>query len=62
MDSITSQLKNDFYAHLRSMQAKNSGISTSSVSLLTQEELSELESVWIQLAVWKKSQKQQLNC
>lgn len=61
MDTITSQLKKDFYAQLRSMQPKSNGITTSSVSLLTEEELSELATVWIQLSVWKKKQSAQMS-
>ncbi|PWI31963.1 hypothetical protein DI392_18230 [Vibrio albus] len=49
-----SQLKKDFHANIQAATQRTE--SSSSISLLTREELSELESVWIQLCVWKQNQ------
>lgn len=51
MDAVVSQLKKDFYSKLGDAYTK---ANDSGVAILTREELSELESVWIQLAVWKQ--------
>ncbi|WP_237484120.1 hypothetical protein [Vibrio hippocampi] len=56
MEAVISQLKKDFYAHLRSSDGRNSSENSTTIAILTKEELSELENVWIQLAVWKKQQ------
>lgn len=53
METTISQLRRDFQAkvHLK----KTAGHQYSGASLLTEEELSELENVWIQLITWKKA-------
>ncbi len=51
MEQLILQLRNEFYTQLRSF-----ALSQSSLSHLTEEEISELESAWIDLAIWKKSQ------
>ena len=53
MDSRVSQLKKDFHAQISAMAQKNN--TNSSIALLTEEELSELENAWIQLIVWKQN-------
>lgn len=49
-----SQLKKDFHAHIQAATQKPEA--NSSISLLTREELTELESVWVQLCVWKQNE------
>lgn len=56
VEAVISQLKKDFYAHLRSSHGRHNSESSKTISILTKEELSELENVWIELAVWKKQQ------
>lgn len=56
MDSLISQLKKDFYAQISSLQSYTLPQSKPTLSLLTEEELRELENVWIELSVWKKKQ------
>ncbi|WP_171388515.1 hypothetical protein [Vibrio mediterranei] len=56
MEAVISQLKKDFYAHLKSANGASSCESSQTISLLTKEELAELENVWVQLAVWKQKQ------
>ena len=56
MDSVISQLRKDFHAHIRAMQALKLPQVTSTLAVLTDEEIQELEAVWIELAVWKRSQ------
>ncbi|PJC87496.1 hypothetical protein CSW98_06280 [Vibrio sp. HA2012] len=51
MDSRVSKLKKDFHACLKAATQKSSV--DSSIALLTEEELNELENAWIQLSVWK---------
>ncbi|WP_164684246.1 hypothetical protein [Vibrio maerlii] len=51
MEQLVSQLKKEFYSKLR---AFTQGQST--LNHLTEEELAELESAWIDLALWKKAQ------
>jgi hypothetical protein len=51
MDAQVSQLKKDFHEKLSDV--KQSGAECT-VSLLTKEELLELESAWVQLVVWKQ--------
>ncbi|WED24212.1 hypothetical protein L3Q72_15120 [Vibrio sp. JC009] len=53
MEAILSQLKKDFHAKLNDVQSEKSNKST--IALLTEEELSELETVWIQHAIWKQN-------
>ncbi|WP_428772385.1 hypothetical protein [Vibrio sp.] len=56
MDSLVSQLKKDFYAQLSALQAYTLPQSQPTLSLLTKEELAELENIWVELKVWKKKQ------
>ncbi|MGR5094466.1 hypothetical protein ACPV5O_05675 [Vibrio maritimus] len=56
MEAVISQLKKDFYAHLRSSNGASASSTSKTMSLLTEEELAELENVWVQLAVWKQKQ------
>ncbi|MDR9825579.1 hypothetical protein RCJ22_08190 [Vibrio sp. FNV 38] len=56
MKSIISQLKKDFYTQLSASQSTTLPHSEPTLSFLTAEELSELESAWIQLNIWKKNQ------
>ncbi|GAL30136.1 hypothetical protein JCM19239_2552 [Vibrio variabilis] len=56
MEAVISQLKKDFYAHLRSSNGASASSTSKTMSLLTEEELTELENVWVQLAVWKQKQ------
>lgn len=51
MDAVVSQLKKDFHSKLDDTYTK--AIESGS-AILTNEELSELEAVWVQLAVWKQ--------
>lgn len=56
MDSVISQLRNDFYAHIRALQAPKLPQVTSTLAVLTDEEIQELEAVWIEFSVWKRHQ------
>ncbi len=56
MDSVILQLKKDFYSQIRALQSSNLPQVTSTLAVLTDEEIQELEAVWIELAVWKRSQ------
>lgn len=57
MENVISNLKKEFHTRVKSQSSNEGYASTkSSVSLLTQEELSELENAWVQLVVWKKAQ------
>jgi hypothetical protein len=56
VDSVISQLKKDFYTRLSSLQGYTVPQSDSTLSLLTDEELQELQNRWVELKVWKKSQ------
>ncbi|MCL9775858.1 hypothetical protein [Vibrio methylphosphonaticus] len=56
MEAAINQLKKDFYAHLKSYQEPKASNGSKTLSILTQDELTELENVWIQLAVWKQKQ------
>ncbi|EEZ00301.1 hypothetical protein KSS82_14435 [Vibrio mimicus] len=53
---IIAQLKKEFYAQLSALQAHSAPQSKPTLSVLTDEELSQLEQMWIELCVWKKSQ------
>lgn len=53
MESTVSQLRKDFQTKVNIKQSKNNPLS--SAALLTEEELNELENVWIQLVTWKQS-------
>ncbi|PFG56450.1 hypothetical protein ATG66_2783 [Vibrio sp. ES.051] len=56
MDSVISQLKQDFYSQIRALQTPKLPQVTSTLAVLTDEEIQELEAVWIELTVWKRSQ------
>ncbi|WP_175443202.1 hypothetical protein [Vibrio sonorensis] len=56
MDSLLTQLKKDFYAQISSLQSCTLPQSQPTLSLLTEEELQELEHVWVELSVWKRNQ------
>lgn len=56
MDTVKTQLKKDFYSQIYSLQYNAVSQSTSTLAVLTEEELSELEAAWIELVVWKKNQ------
>ncbi|GAL12200.1 hypothetical protein JCM19233_3192 [Vibrio astriarenae] len=56
METLISQLKKDFYSQLSASQSKTLPHSAPTLSLLTAEELLELETAWVQLNVWKKNQ------
>ncbi|MCL9781165.1 hypothetical protein M9194_06960 [Vibrio sp. S4M6] len=56
METLEIQLKKDFYAHIDSAQAYNQSQSFPTLNLLTQEELQELETVWIELCLWQRQQ------
>ncbi|KJY84931.1 3-demethylubiquinone-9 3-methyltransferase [Vibrio galatheae] len=51
-----TQLREDFYAHIRAIQACALPQTKPTLSLLTDEELRELEACWIALSVWKNQQ------
>ncbi|UFN68571.1 hypothetical protein LN249_09675 [Vibrio alginolyticus] len=56
MDSVILQLKKDFYSQIRALQTSKLPQVTSSLAVLTEEEIQKLEAVWIELTVWKRSQ------
>jgi len=56
VDAVKTQLKKDFYSQIYSLQSSAVSQSTSTLAVLTEEELSELEAAWIELVVWKKNQ------
>ena len=56
MDSVISQLRKDFHEHIRAMQALRLPQVTSTLAVLTDEEIQELETVWVEFAVWKRRQ------
>ncbi|MDN3610207.1 hypothetical protein ACODM8_09185 [Vibrio ostreicida] len=56
MDSNITQLRKDFYAQISAMQAHCLPQTKPTLSFLTEEELQELEALWIELSVWKKQQ------
>ncbi|MDW6017219.1 hypothetical protein SBW85_05455 [Vibrio plantisponsor] len=51
------KLKEAFHEQISSLQPYTSTQSKSTLSLLTAEELKELEQIWIDFTVWKKTQK-----
>ncbi|WED29365.1 hypothetical protein L3V77_18220 [Vibrio sp. DW001] len=53
MESRISQLKKDFKARIFAIVPNNDERATTSV--LTEEELVELQNAWVQLAIWKQS-------
>ncbi|WP_167494616.1 MULTISPECIES: hypothetical protein [Vibrio] len=56
MEKVITSLKKEFKARIQSPKRNEAYATPSSLSFLTQEELSELENAWVQLAVWKKTQ------
>ncbi|MGR4990082.1 hypothetical protein [Vibrio sp. WZ-1] len=56
MDLVISQLKKDFYSQIRALQSPKLPQVTSTLAILSDEELQELENVWIELVVWKNKQ------
>lgn len=54
--SIVTELKKDFQKQIRSSQSCDLVNSQPTLSLLTAEELKELEQLWVELTVWKKTQ------
>ncbi|MDN3679883.1 hypothetical protein QWZ04_06005 [Vibrio tapetis subsp. quintayensis] len=54
MEPVVTQLKKDFQARIWAMPANNGANST--LSILTKEELNELENIWVQLVMWQKEQ------
>jgi|TARA_Y100001956_G_scaffold11867_1_gene11061 hypothetical protein len=56
VENRISNLKKEFYSHVQSEQWADKYSAKSTVSLLTQEELAELENAWIQLVIWKQKQ------
>jgi hypothetical protein len=56
VDSVISQLKKDFYSQIRALQSPKLPQVTSTLAVLSDEELQELENVWIELVVWKNKQ------
>lgn len=54
--SAITQLKKDFYAQISAFQSYTLSQEKPTLSLLTAEELKELEQVWVELTVWKKTQ------
>ncbi len=53
---MISNLKKSFYEQISSLQPYNLPQSKPTLSLLTDEELKELEQLWIEFVVWKNSQ------
>jgi hypothetical protein len=56
VDLVISQLKKDFYSQIRALQSPKLPQVTSTLAILSDEELQELENVWIELVVWKNKQ------
>ncbi|WP_167469888.1 hypothetical protein [Vibrio aquaticus] len=56
MNLNVSQLRNDFYARIQAVQAYALPQTKPTLSLLSEEELRELETLWIELSVWKSQQ------
>lgn len=54
--SVIKQLKQDFYAQISALQSYALPQSKPTLAFLTPEELKELEQLWVELAVWKKTQ------
>ncbi len=53
---MISNLKKAFYEQISSLQPYNLPQSKPTLSLLTDEELKELEQIWIEFVMWKNSQ------
>ncbi|WKY57066.1 hypothetical protein Q5H80_08635 [Vibrio sp. SNU_ST1] len=56
MDNVTSSLKKEFHTHVQSDKWAEKYSAKSSISILTREELAELENAWVQLIIWKQAQ------
>ncbi|MDW6003866.1 hypothetical protein [Vibrio mangrovi] len=56
MDPQVIQLKKDFYQQIMTQHSYTFPNTSSTLSLLTDEELEQIERVWIELIMWKKSQ------
>ncbi|MDA0147764.1 hypothetical protein [Vibrio sp. LaRot3] len=56
MESLLVQLKKDFYTHISSLQAYTLPQTKPTLTVLTDEELRELEHVWVELSVWQRQQ------
>ncbi|MDF2154303.1 hypothetical protein [Vibrio sp. CAU 1672] len=56
MDIVITKLKKDFYSQIHALQSPKLPQVKSTLAVLTEEELQELENAWIELVVWKKSQ------
>ncbi|WP_216835620.1 hypothetical protein, partial [Vibrio aestuarianus] len=56
VNSVIMQLKKDFYAQIDSPKESSSPSSQTTLALLTEEEIQQLEQIWIELAVWKRNQ------
>gem|GEM_PF-855785 len=57
VDSVMiSNLKKVFYEQISSLQPCHLAQAKSTLSLLTDEELKELEQLWVEFVVWKNSQ------
>ncbi len=56
MESLLVQLKKDFYKNISSLQAYTLPQSQPTLIVLTEEELAELEHVWVELSVWQRNQ------
>ncbi|UUM31636.1 hypothetical protein [Vibrio japonicus] len=56
MDINKTQLRKDFYAQISLLQAYTLPQTKPTLSLLTEEELQELEAMWIEHFVWKTKQ------
>ncbi|MGC9421448.1 hypothetical protein [Vibrio sp.] len=54
--AVITQLKKDFYAQIGAFQSHSLPQEKTTLSLLTSEELKQLEEIWVELTVWKKSQ------
>ncbi|RJX68370.1 hypothetical protein DZ860_17760 [Vibrio sinensis] len=56
VESLVLQLQRDFYAHINSLQAYTLPQTRPTLTVLTEEELKELENVWVELSVWQRKQ------
>jgi hypothetical protein len=56
VDNVISNLKQEFHTHVQSDKWREKDSAKSSISTLTEEELTELENAWVQLAIWKQTQ------
>ncbi|CAH0539592.1 hypothetical protein [Vibrio marisflavi] len=56
METLELQLRKDFYAQIDSLQVHDPNQSWPTLTLLTKEELHELETMWVELRIWKQKQ------